>query len=90
MCIRFRLHTHRRFGRGEQYDASTGLYYDLARYYDPSVGRFISQDPSGYAGGSSNLYEFANNNPQTYVDPTGLEVQVAIPQFVLSEPNHYH
>lgn len=48
-----------------------GLYYMRARYYDPSVGRFISEDPAGFEGGGPNLYVYCNNNPVLLVDPTG-------------------
>ena len=51
---------------------SNGLYYMRARYYDPTVGRFISEDPKGFAGGTVNLYEYASNNPVNWVDPLGL------------------
>ncbi|WP_040950108.1 RHS repeat-associated core domain-containing protein [Gorillibacterium massiliense] len=59
---------------GEFYDAEVGLYYLKARYYDPYIGRFISQD--SYRGEnrnplSLNLYTYCFNNPITYVDPTG-------------------
>jgi RHS repeat-associated protein len=49
-----------------------GLYYMKARYYDSEVGRFISEDPLGFNGGSLNLYEYAANNPIMFMDPTGL------------------
>lgn len=48
-----------------------GLYYMRARYYDPKVGRFISEDPIGLAGGL-NLYLYCSNNPINWVDPYGL------------------
>lgn len=48
----------------------TGLLYYRNRYYDPESGRFISQDPIGYAGGT-NLYQYALSSPTTYTDPTG-------------------
>jgi RHS repeat-associated protein len=48
-----------------------GLYYMKARYYDPSVGRFISQDPLGFAGGDVNLYGYVRNDPVNLVDPNG-------------------
>jgi RHS repeat-associated protein len=56
--------------QGQYHDHETGLHYNRYRYYDPSVGRFISQDPIGYAGGL-NLFEYAPN-PSNWVDPSGL------------------
>jgi RHS repeat-associated protein len=50
----------------------TGLYYSRARYYSPTLQRFISQDPIGFAGGDSNLYAYVANNPITMIDPFGL------------------
>ncbi|MER2492049.1 RHS repeat-associated core domain-containing protein [Catenovulum sediminis] len=52
----------------------SGLVYMQARYYDPLLGRFYSNDPVGYVYGnvhSFNRYSYANNNPYTYVDPDG-------------------
>lgn len=57
--------------QGQQFDEETGLNYNLFRYYDPKIGRFISQDPIGVLGGS-NLFEFALN-PLTLKDPWGLK-----------------
>jgi len=59
---------------GEFYDSETGLYYLRARYYDPYIGRFISED--SYWGEDSNplslnLYTYAHNNPIKYIDPAG-------------------
>jgi len=50
-----------------------GLYYMRARYYDPNVGRFISEDPLGFGGGDVNLYAYVQNNPVNRVDPRGLQ-----------------
>ena len=36
-----------------------GLYYYRARYYSPRMGRFLSEDPIGFAGGQANLYTTA-------------------------------
>ena len=46
------------------------LYY-RARYYDPSIGRFISEDPIRFKG-SVNFYLYTGNNPIGRVDPFGL------------------
>ena len=67
-----------RFGyTGREIDDETGLYYYRARYYDPSVGQFISEDPIGFEGGDANLYRYVGNSPTNYVDPTGLFVVAA-------------
>ena len=57
--------------KGREWDAAAGLYYVRARYYDPAVGRFVSEDPLGLAGGL-NLYAFAGADPVNYSDPSGL------------------
>jgi RHS repeat-associated protein len=50
----------------------TGLYYYRFRYYSPAIGRFVSEDPAGIAGGM-NLYSYVLNSPQNWVDPLGLQ-----------------
>jgi len=57
--------------QGQYYDEESGLHYNRFRYYDPQIGRFISQDPIGFAG-SDNFYEYASN-PIVWVDPWGLQ-----------------
>ena len=52
-------------------DDGNGLLYMRARYYDPEVGRFISKDPIGFAGGV-NLYNYVGGNPVNWIDPQGL------------------
>src|ERR1700688_418839 len=56
---------------GREFDSESGLYYYRARYYDSTVGRFLSQDPSWFVDGP-NLYPYVRNNPIGYFDPTGL------------------
>ncbi|WP_339274060.1 RHS repeat-associated core domain-containing protein [Paenibacillus sp. FSL W8-0426] len=59
---------------GEYWDETTGLQYLRARWYDPSVGRFITEDT--FEGEATNplslhLYTYVENNPLQYVDPSG-------------------
>jgi RHS repeat-associated protein len=56
---------------GKHLDAATGLYYYNARWYDSATGKFIGQDPLGFAAGDMNLYRYCGNNPVNYTDPTG-------------------
>jgi RHS repeat-associated protein len=59
---------------GQRFDASTGLYFYNARYYDPELGRFISpdviisnvRDPQEF-----NRYSYVRNNPVNFTDPSG-------------------
>jgi len=57
---------------GREWDAEAGLYYYRARFYDAEVGRFISKDPIGFAGGDYNLYSYVSQNPVNFTDPSGL------------------
>ncbi|MGV1100663.1 RHS repeat domain-containing protein [Thiovibrio sp. JS02] len=54
-----------------EWDSETGLYFYRGRYYDPQVGRFISKDPIGFAGGDVNVYRYVGNNSVLRTDPTG-------------------
>jgi RHS repeat-associated protein len=55
---------------GQYCDPETGLHYNRFRYYDPDIGRYLSQDPVGLLGGT-NPYEYGPN-PVMYIDPLGL------------------
>ena len=57
---------------GHKFDTDLDLSYMQARYYDPVIGRFYSDDPVGFRDVHSfNRYAYANNNPYKYTDPDG-------------------
>lgn len=56
--------------QGQYHDAETGLHYNRFRYYSPSEGRFVHEDPIRLSGGS-NLAAYAAN-PLQWIDPLGL------------------
>jgi RHS repeat-associated protein len=59
---------------GRENDGTTGLYFNRARYYNPTFGRFISEDPLGFPGGPDpNLYAYVFDSPIMLVDPFGLD-----------------
>ena len=60
---------------GHVSDKDTSLIYMQARYYDPSLNRFLSADPIGFAYQNSalfNKYAYVKNNPVSLIDPTGM------------------
>ena len=65
---------------GMEYDAETGFYHTLFRYYNPRLGSWMTPDPGGLAATdpfkpqSLNRYAYALNTPTTLVDPLGLNV----------------
>jgi len=58
---------------GREPDTATGLIYYRARWFDPRIGRFISEDPIGFAAGDTNLSRYVGNSTPNAVDPSGLE-----------------
>ena len=56
---------------GREFDPETGLNYNRARYYNPTSGRFMSEDPLESTR-DGNFYAYTANNPVLYIDPLGL------------------
>ncbi|MGD0654516.1 MAG: RHS repeat-associated core domain-containing protein [Thermoguttaceae bacterium] len=59
---------------GRLYDKQTGLQNNLNRWYDPKVGRWMSEDPSGFTAGDTNTRCYCFNSPTNFVDPSGLSI----------------
>jgi len=57
-----------------EFDFETEKYQYRARDYIPSIGRFVSEDPIGFAGRDLNIYRYVENNPSNFTDPSGLIV----------------
>jgi RHS repeat-associated protein len=66
---------------GREWDAEVGLYFNRARYYDPSTARFMSQDPLQLGAGDINLYRYAFNEPPNASDPSGLTSLIGLWQY---------
>jgi len=59
---------------GQRQEAEIGLYFYVSRFYDPSLGRFVSPDSIVPGAGDPQAYDryaYANNNPIIFIDPTG-------------------
>lgn len=59
---------------GQIQDDATGLLYYDARWFDPRINRFVSEDPIGFAAGDPNLRRYVGNSNPNAVDPTGLDM----------------
>ena len=55
---------------GRDFDPETGLQYNRARHFDPTIGRRLNEEPVGYEGGDANLYRYVGNAPCNDADPT--------------------
>ena len=56
---------------GQYYDAETGLHYNMARYYDPELGRYTQPDP---IMADANAFSYAGHNPFSRFDPFGTNI----------------
>jgi RHS repeat-associated protein len=66
---------------GKWFDRATGLQWNVNRWYNPSIQRWMSEDPIGFAPGDANLYRYVGNSPTMRTDPSGVAA-VAAPWFV--------
>ena len=72
---------------GREWDAEADLQYNRARWYDPAVGRWLSEDPIGFAAGDGNLHGYVENGPTMNQDPTGLQrsnLNYQITQYIIT------
>lgn len=74
---------------GKERDEESGLYYHVARFYAPWLGRWTSADPAGYVDGP-NLYTYAKANPIRYADPNGTQCDPEIESCEGSEDHTPH
>ncbi len=66
---------------GRPFDPATGLQNNLNRWYDPATGNWLTQDPTGFAAGDTNLYRYCGNSPTCAVDPSGTTWNPGNPEF---------
>ena len=58
---------------GKPFDPATQLQNNINRWYDATIGRWLSTDPIGFEGNDTNLYRYVGNSPLTHIDITGLK-----------------
>src|SRR5262249_10575720 len=73
---------------GREFDYNTGLQYNRGRYLILPVGRWLSEDPSGFGAGDSNLYRYVQNEPTNAVDPSGLDIILLLDPAALHNVGH--
>ena len=64
---------------GREYASAFSFYEYRERAYNPTLGRFMSEDPKGFDAGDYNLYRYCHNDPLALTDPMGLsEIDIEI------------
>jgi len=70
---------------GKAFDTDTALQNNINRWYDASIGRWLSTDPIGFEGNDTNLYRYVSNTPNLSLDYNGF---IEKPDgMILSVPN---
>jgi len=69
---------------GQYYDSESGLFYNINRTYNPAIGRYISSDPIGLAGGI-NPYSYVLQNPVNAIDIAGLLPLKYLPAYAIAK-----
>ena len=59
---------------GKAFDSATNLQNNINRWYDATIGRWLSTDPIGFEGNGINLYQYVENKSTFYVDYLGMEL----------------
>jgi RHS repeat-associated protein len=67
---------------GQQWESAASLIPFPARSYSPQLGRFLSEDPLGFGGGSTNLFQYAGSSPVNFTDPLGMAFSWGSPEGV--------
>src|SRR5437660_11051271 len=62
------------------------FYEYRARAYNPTLGRFMSEDPKGFDAGEYNLYRYCHNDPEDLTDPMGLGPDAVRPGIIIPPP----
>ena len=60
---------------GRPEDEATGLQNNMNRWYDAKTGIWLSNDPTGFSAGDTNLARYCGNSPTNHVDPSGLTAE---------------